>query len=600
MTIVETGRETSTLASMRRLIGGQLALVAALAVGFAIRAASQVSVPVESDWGLAAVLPFGFWLGLITLNLLMVITISASRPQRTLLSLLLGSLVVTLYGAPMFASGTPRGEVAWRHLGIVGELTGSGGIDPTIDAYFNWPGFFAGLAGVIESTGINAQTIALVAPIVNVLMWLGVVAVIVRSFTSDTRHLWLSLWLFALGNWIDQDYLSPQAFAFFLYLALLGVVLTTLSARPTVPLRAATSFGGFLGGIRIWWAHREPVEPDANRRVAGLALAVLLGVTIVISHQLTPFALMASLVMLTVTGRMWSPGLVVIIGLVLVMWLDTGASTYLSGHPVLMVDGSPNAVAAGLKERLNGSQGHVMVGAIRTALMVSMWGLALLGFVKLWRRGRRDIRPFVLLVALFFMIPAQSYGGEMVLRVGLFSLPFTAYLMAALLLPRSGRFSLSIKALILTLCLVVSLSTVIARYGNVRFDMFTRGEIDGAQELYRLAPANAVLIAGAHPTPWQFEGYTKFDYVTITQLCRRVVADVPACIALIEDRARLNPRGALVMLNRSNQASLRMQGELPADAFHTISERFLSSSDISLVYRNRDVLIFQFPPRAKQ
>ena len=599
MTFIEISSQTSARATLRRQRNGLLVVITALAASIAIRAASQVTVPVKSDLGLAAVLPSGFWFGLVALNLLMVIAISSSRPSRPLLALLLGSLVVVLYGAPMFSTGTPRGEVAWRHLGIVGNIMSSRSIDPTIDGYFNWPGFFAGLAGVIESTGISPQGIALVAPIFNVLLWLGATAVIVRSFTSDSRRLWLSLWLFTLGNWIDQDYLSPQAFAFFLYVALLGVALTTLAARTTVPFRAAAAIDGWRGGIRIWWNHREPVEPDARRRVAGMALAVLLGVTIVISHQLTPFVLITSLLMLTLTGRIWSPGLVVIIGLVLVIWLNTGASTYLAGHPVLFVDDPNKAVAANLAQRFTGSSGHVIVVEIRTALMALMWGLALLGFAKLWRQGRRDIRPLVLMVAPFFMIPAQSYGGEILLRVALFSLPFTAYLIASLLLPRSGRFSFPVSAQILTVCLVVSLSTVIARYGNARFDMFTRGEIDGARALYRLAPAHAVLIAGTHPTPWRFEDYAKFRHITIPEVCKEDLADVPACFALIDDRARRNPEGALVMLNLANQDSLRILNELPSDAFIAITDRFMSSPDFSLVYRNRDALIFQFPPRVK-
>lgn len=597
MTTAEVGREADIITRMRQVNTGHLAVLAVLSVCVAARSAAQVSVPVKSDWGLAAALPAGFWIGLLSLNVLMVIALTAARRSRSLLTLLLAALVVTLYGAPMFATGTPRGEVAWRHLGIVGDVMGSGRIDPNIDGYFNWPGFFAGLAGLTETTGISPQQIALVAPIVNVLMWLGVMAVIVRSFTTDHRHLWLSLWLFALGNWIDQDYLSPQAFAFFLYLALLAVALTTLSARPTVSLPAAISHVGLAGGMHLWWVHREPVEPDARRRVAGMAVATLLGVAIVISHQLTPFMLIAALLLLTVTGRLWSPRLVVIVGLVLIMWLDTGASTYLAGHPVLFVDGADKAVSAGLEQRISGSSGHVRVVEIRTASMLAMWSLALFGFVRLWRLGRHDIRPAVLFIAPFLMVPAQSYGGEMLLRVALFSLPFAAFYVAGLLLSAGRGFDVRVGILVVEICLAVSLSTVVARYGNARFDMFTRSEIAGSRALYRLAPDNAVLIAGAHPTPWQFENYTSFRHATIAELCRDVLADVPTCFALIEDRARHNPEGALVMLNRANQDSLRMQQDVSARAFNSLTERFMDSTDATLVYRNRDVLIFQFPPQ---
>jgi hypothetical protein len=594
----QTAGDTIDVPASGRWYVLSLSALAALSVGLAIRAASEVDTPVENDWGLVGVLPTGFWIGLFTLNVLMVIAIRARRLSRPLLTLLLVSLVVALYGAPIFATGTPRGEVAWRHLGIVGAISANGRIDPEIDGYFNWPGFFAGLAGLVESTGVSAQTIALVAPIFNVLLWLVATAVVVRAFTKDSRHLWLSLWLFALGNWIDQDYLSPQAFGFFLHVALFGVVLTSLTARPTLPLSGAVSLAGTVGGIRLWWTSREPVEPDAHRRVAALIIAVLLGVAIVISHQLTPFVLIVSLLLLTLAGRCWTPGLVLIVGLALVIWLETGASTYLAGHPVLFVSDPDQVVAANLGERINGSDGHVAVVAIRTTLMLFMWALALCGFVRLYRRGTRDLRPLVLFTAPFLMIPTQSYGGEMVLRTALFTLPFTAYLMAGLLLPGGRRLSYPLSALTIVVCLVISLGTVTARYGNARFDMFTPAEIEGSRQLYARAPTNALLISGAHPTPWRYRSYVEFRHDTITDLCENVPNDAPACLALIRGRALRNPEGALVMLNRANRESLRMQGELPALTFEALAEMFSESPDARLIYRNRDVLIFQYPPLA--
>ena len=46
---------------------------------------------------------------------------------------------------------------------------------------------------------------------------------------------WTGIWLFALGNWIGQDYFSPQAFAFFLYLVVVLVVVRWLGRRPAMP-----------------------------------------------------------------------------------------------------------------------------------------------------------------------------------------------------------------------------------------------------------------------------------------------------------------------------------------------------------------------------
>ena len=40
------------------------------------------------------------------------------------------------------------------------------GIDPDIDAYFNWPGFFTLLATVLGATGLDPVAVALWAPVV--------------------------------------------------------------------------------------------------------------------------------------------------------------------------------------------------------------------------------------------------------------------------------------------------------------------------------------------------------------------------------------------------------------------------------------------------
>ena len=117
--------------------------------------------------------------------------------------------MVTLYGSASFASSTTRGEVAWRHVGIAESLVNSGQVTSQADAYFSWPGFFALIGTFSRASGVQALDLTPWAPVVNGLLWLAALALVVRALTSDTRRIWLTLWVFCLGNWIDQDYLSP-------------------------------------------------------------------------------------------------------------------------------------------------------------------------------------------------------------------------------------------------------------------------------------------------------------------------------------------------------------------------------------------------------
>ena len=51
-------------------------------------------------------------------------------------------------------------------------------------------------------------------------------SLILRTLTIDRRLVWLAVWVFYLGNWVGQDYFSPQAFAYLLYLMLLAILVT--------------------------------------------------------------------------------------------------------------------------------------------------------------------------------------------------------------------------------------------------------------------------------------------------------------------------------------------------------------------------------------
>lgn len=564
-------------------------------VATALYGASQVTVPVESDYGLVAVLPGIFWAGLVTMNLAMLAALRWGPVSRRLMALMQLGLCLTVYGAPALVTAAPRTEVAWRHLGIADALTGLGRVDPTIDAYFNWPGFFAGLGALLETTGVDPFDLALWAPVGNGVLWVLGVALVVRTLTSDERLLWLSLWLFTLTSWIDQDYLSSQAFAFFLYLVVTAVLLSLLAARPGVRLRDAVTGHGLVAGHRVWWTSRTPDEPSARLRVAGFVICTVLSLVIIASHQLTPFVVLAAVLALTLAGRTWSPGLVVVIGLALTLWLSTAASGYLAGHPVLFAGGADPTAQASVADRLTGSPGHVVVVRVRTVLALTCWGLAGLGFLKLWRGGVRDLRPALLFAAPFAMVPVHTYGGEVVLRAALFAAPLASYLAAALLLPAATGRGSGRAVLLAGLLAGLSVALVTARFGNARFDIFTDREIAAAERMYEMAPPDSTLIVAAHPTPWQYRDYVTLGQDIITEMCRPQQS-AGSCYHRLRGRAWESGGGALVYVSRANLASIRMRGDGSMVRYAALQRRLASGGDSRLVFRNRDVRIYQFPP----
>ena len=570
------------------------ALAGVVSLALAVGAAATVSLPVNSDLGLVAVLPYPFWVGVLILNAAFFVALrgdAAGPASRPVMVWLLVVLVLVLFGTAAFVTDVPRGEVAFRLLGIADALSGMQRIDPNIDAYFNWPGFFALLATVLGATGLDPLTLALWAPVLNVGLWLTAVAVLTGYVTRDPRRRWLVLWLFCLGNWQDQDYLSPQAFGFFLYLVVLAMLLGPLAAR-------SAKFHGFRrADLAAWWQGRSPADPRPARRLAALVVTLLLITVINASHQLTPFMLLIVITVLTLSGRVWPSRLPLIAGLVLMLWLVYPASTYLAGHPLLEDVGLEIAAEANVVERVSGTPGHLLAVQIRVGLTLLLWALAAVGAVLDWRRGRLDLRVVLLAVTPLLLFPAQAYGGEMLIRVSLFALPFVALLASSVLLPGDGGTRLSVRAtggLVLT-CLLLAVLTVTGRFGNAQYDVFTDNEIDAVAAAERLAPPGSTLVSAAHPTPWRSESYLEHRYRTMDDLCREDLSTA-TCGPIVYNYARRNPAGAHLLFMRSSEASVVLQGDNSAGEFNELEEWFSMQNGVELVFNNVDARVYRVAP----
>src|SRR5204863_1433745 len=143
-------------------------------------------------------------------------------------------------------------------------------------AYHNWPGFFALTALLTESAGLERGIdLAPWASMFFNLLYLGPLVVILRSVTRDERVVWLSVWLFYLGNWIGQDYFAPQALNYFFHLTVIAVLLTWFRPRGAA---SSTGFGWLdrlIAGVERR-SDRETLDGDeatsnsSSRHSAGL------------------------------------------------------------------------------------------------------------------------------------------------------------------------------------------------------------------------------------------------------------------------------------------------------------------------------------------
>jgi len=582
----------STLPSLGSVWPALCALVAAFCVWLWAGGIGHVNPRQIDDLGLASVLPGRVLFALVLLTASFCLLLHR-RPLNVPVAVLhLGVLIFMLYGMTSFIEEVPRFAVSWRHAGVADYLVQHGRIDPSIDAYFNWPGFFALAAMFTKLTGYkNPIALAGGAPIYFNLLYLGAVAMIMRSATSDARVVWLGSWIFFISNWVGQDYFSPQALSYFIHLMILGLLLTWFRRERYRSADGDLADNALLPSGTGW------------QRVGLLAVAIILFAAIVPSHQLTPFATVGSVVALVVFRRTTARGLYLLMMVLLVTWLSFAAVSYLSGHIARLTSDVGNVsgnTTANVSERLTGSPDHLFVIRIRLVMTAGLWGLALLGINRRLGRGHRDVTFALLAVAPFPLLALQGYGGEMLLRVYLFSLPFVAFFVASLFYPSlTSRSSWMTTGLAALVSLSLLGSFLFARYGNEKVNQFTQQELQVVDQLYKVAPKGALLVAGSVNVPWRSQGYNDYRYLTLT----KVAADRGERLPRIADLLavmRQPPAGcAFVILGRSQKTYTDLLGIWPPGTLSRLEQQIFTSPLFSEVYSSDDATIYRLDKSVK-
>jgi hypothetical protein len=137
---------------------------------------------------------------------------------------------------------------------------------------------------------------------------------------------------------------------------------------------------------------------------------------------------------------------------------------------------------------------------------------------------------------------------------------------------------------------------VLARYGNARFDTFSDGEVQAVETMYELAPEEGVLVSAAHPTPWRSERYASYRYATMQDLCAAVETPhecATAVLARIDDHGR----GGMIVILRSGEHSLRMQGYMSSSHLQSVETLLADAPHVRLVLDRPDGRLYEVEPR---
>jgi len=563
-----------------RAVAHTLLPVAALYLGFL--AMKHAPIPAIGPYGLIQALPPLYYLAVGLACASFLLTWSTARPSLLRLSVDLLTLVVLLQSPPAIIEPAARFATAWLHAGFTDYVARTGHVLPDLDARFSWPGFFAGLGMVERAIGLPSTTLLLKWwPVAINLLYLPPVYLLARAILGTPRRAALAVWLFPLANWVGQDYFSPQSVAFLLYLTFIWFVVEQFGAQ-----RA-----GLLPRLRPAPGGRERAErpPALMPPALGLGVLTVLGLAMIVSHQITPLFAGLAVMLLGIFGRTRLKTFGVLVLLLTAGWICYEANAFWAGHSS-MIFGSFGDIGANvtndLSERLRGSPQHYQVLDVRLVLSCFIWGLAALGFLAGYRR-KLDVRtPAILMITPFLVLSGGGYGGEAGLRVYLFSLA-GALPLIAMLVP-AARFAWSAVASGLVMALLIP-AFVLARWGNELSEMTRPDEITAVKTLYRVAPAGTTLISITPQVSWRFTDINKYLYEP-SNLDEFAFVKVGAIVQI----ADTNPQGAYVLITTSQILYGEQAYGLPGNWGTRVERAMTASGRFALVYSNPDAQIYKF------
>jgi hypothetical protein len=465
-------------------------VIAVTALGLSIILLASADLKLDG-YGLLHSLPWGYYLGLAGLPLASVVEWRREQSRPALALAYVFAFLLLVWLTPYVLEGTPRFRTSYLSYGYVDPVARGQGLFPRLFVYHNWPLFSIGMAAIKNVFAMSPLTLMAFFPTVMMVLYLAPLSALLLMATDEQwpgpRQRWRSvrgifgsdarwvvgLWIFVVFQWTNQDYFSPQALAFFFYLGLMVVLAHTA-------LRRDGTFNAASGGS-----------------------TVILFTLIVATHVLSGLIALFVIAGLTVSKQLRRPTLLLLCLLVFVAWQAYPAAPFYQfyGHRLLQtVFAAGDFLQTNVSGRISGSGEHLTVSRARVLVTAIVFALGLValaanlwpGARDRWRRPRllwealprKQRFAFAWLISTVLVGPVSVYGGEMLIRTELFSLPPLAMIIAA---TSNRRRVLALAAATVT---VMAPLHILTHYGNELYDYVSPGELAGFRFVAnRLAPA---------------------------------------------------------------------------------------------------------------
>ena len=590
-----------------RLIVPDLLLPSALAMwAIGLGAARPGAV---NQYGLLPGLPRTYFAGFVLLVISIGILLARRELSGPRLALHLIALILMIHGTAPLVFAEPRYAWTYKHIGVVQYINLHGALDASIDIYHNWPGFFALAAWFGRIAGINTPlAYAAWAQLFFSLLTCLELGFALRALPLTDRERWLALFLFVASNWVGQDYFAPQALGLVLSMGVFAIALHWLRGdrRPRWIAWVSLRIGNRLPRAR---ERVEDVAPRPLDHSQVGAIAVLLGVyfVLVFTHELSPYIVVLQMTGLTLVGRIRPRWVVLAMWTLCLAYLiprfELIDNTY---HIVTALSDPFRNLAHSSKHYPPGLPGRRLAADAARALSLGMWALALLGVGRRLREGRQVLPLMILAFAPAIVVFAHSYGGEAVYRVYLFSIPWTACLVASLLRPDPDRHP-RLSWLVPPVALLLTVGLLFPSFFGLDFEnAIPAAEVRASTYFYSHAEPGVLLGSYGFPTRLA-ANYEEFvrgpndtdpNFLSSTRLWGRMLGanDLPTLANKIRYYAGGEVAAGYLVLSTSQSNTATLFGILPEGSFASLERALLYSPDWTVFYRNSDTIIFQLHP----
>jgi len=563
------------------------------------------------QYGLPAALPLVFYVGLALLVVSSGWALAQDRLSPVRLTANLGALLLMLYGTAPILYGAARYSWTYKYIGVVQYINLHGHLNASIDVYQNWPGFFALAAWFDKVVGVQsplayAKWAQLAFEVLTCLM----LHFVFRALPLTDRERWLALFLYAASIWIAQDYFSAQALGVVLSAGIFALTLTFLrretQAKWVLNLRRRLQPIGRI-------VRRSPetdetallVNRPATRVQEGAVLAAIgiIYFVLVFEHELSPYVVLIQLGALAIIGEVRRRWIALLFAAVVFGYLAPHFDYVNSQIGIIKSIGDffHNATPP------SAGQGSVPKGTLFSEdasrlLSVGMWGLSGIGALRRWRNGRPTLALVLLSYSPVFVFFAGGYGTEGILRVYLFSLPWTVCLVASALKPPAASISRR-RSLVTPVALAVVIALFVpAFFGEDAVNVMPESDVQGVLAFYQSAtPGTIFSVADNAPGALSgrynlFGGETLYGPGGLISGPKLLVTNAAAFTQVIKNNELKRHEPSYVLITKSMETYGVEYGFLSSVEFGDLRHMLSGAPGWFRAYNAHGVTAFELPP----